>query len=275
MNNGFFSFSKSNTTTPSGLPLLTAPLSLGCINANQSFSVPKFVYQIFVKMWGAGGAGGQHSAPSTGGAGGYVGGQIDVLPDMILTFIVGGGGLYKAEGVGRLQVPPFGGGGYCGVIGYGGEGGGASMIYIGAALIAVAAGGGGGGYSWADEWGGAGGGLNGANANAVGNYGLGASQTAGGAGGYGTGSYLKGANGDTPDGGGGGGGGSGYFGGGAGSNATDGAGGGGSSFITGMLETLAGVVNVPGNAADGDRGVAGNGGAYRANGENGKIWVTF
>ena len=264
-NRGFYPFS----SMPSGA------FSFLSSNAGISYLIiPNNISRLLVKIWGAGGAGGNNNAGSVGGAGGYVEGYINILSFMtVLTITVGGGGTFKAAGVGRL-ARPIGGGGYAGVLGYGGEGGGASSIFLGSSPLAVAAGGGGGGWTSNNEYGGAGGGLTGSNAAAVGGYGLGGTQTAGGAGGYGTGLYLQGADADSPDGGGGGGGGSGYWGGGAGSNGTDGAGGGGSSFCsTAELFTIGGALSVPGNSTDPIRGTAGNGGAYRANGVAGLVYI--
>jgi len=245
----------------------------------RSYFIPEHVYEIYIKMWGAGGGGGHNNAAAKGGAGGYVYGKIPVLPGMTIKFITGGGGLYKAEGIVRT-TRPVGGGGFAGTTGYGGEGGGASQIWLNEVLQAIAAGGGGGGYSYGGEYGGAGGGLNGLDAADTGHgavYGLGASQEAGGAGGYGTGIYLQGADADSPDGGGAGGGGGGFYGGGAGSNGVDGGGGGGSSYAPGELKTIAGEVGtgIPANSTDTIRSTSGNGGAQNNNGVNGLIYVSF
>ena len=78
----------------------------------------------------------------------------------------------------------------------------------------------------------------------------------------------------------GGGGGGGYYGGGGGgSGDTNGhGGGGGSSFIdhTRVIagSTLGGTDEVPGNNADPNRGVAGNGGNAGASGTDGKFIIT-
>ena len=239
-----------------------------------SYFIPPYVYSVYVKMWGAGGGGGQNGSLSVGGGGGYTYGEINVLPGMTITFVTGGKGLYR-EANGVRITRPVGGGGFAGTTGYGGEGGGGSFVWLNMVLQAIAGGGGGGGYSSTGEYGGAGGGLTGLDAAAVGNYGLGATQTAGGAGGYGTGIYMQGADADSSDYGGGGGGGGGLYGGGAGSNGTDGAGGGGSGYAPGKLITFTGSGSTPPNSGDGIRGTAGDGGARITSGANGLIWVTF
>lgn len=209
--------------------------------SDQSWTVPAGVSNIYVKLWGAGGAGGGPgwSTGGFGGGGGHTRGIVPVTPGEILTIRVPRGG-YSNPGATNA---PFGGGSSTGGGDnqYAGGGGGYCGIFRGTAPILIAGAGGGGGCqtgSYGQNHGGAGGGLTGRRGecgrNNVGYTGGGGTQTAGGTGGNGgnssgnAGSYLQGGsvNGNVYGGGGGGG----YYGGGSGSyGASDMAGGGGGS----------------------------------------------
>lgn len=225
----------------------------------QTFTVPPYVSQLFVKLWGAGGGGGA----STGGAGAYVSGYLSVTPGQTLQVIVGGGGV-RATQPSLTEAGGFGGGGAAGSSGStfrAGSGGGRSAIQVVPGTDVVTAGGGGGAGSYfnnSSPVGGGGGAPNGSNGgisvNANGFAGQGGTLVSGGGGGSngtdGTasgGSQYTGGAGGTGSSYGGGGGGSGYFGGGGGgrSNAqarSCGGGGGGSSFTSNLTT----VTNTPG-----------------------------
>jgi len=95
----------------------------------QSWTVPAGVYRILVYMWGGGGgAASCFCNCAGGGAGGFVAGQIEVVPGETLTITAGAGGA----------------GNNCSGGGRGGKG---STIYRGATLLAAAGGGGGGSYN--------------------------------------------------------------------------------------------------------------------------------
>lgn len=207
---------------------------------------------------GAGGGGGANT-PEPGGAGGRTIGTIELLPNVTYKLLVGQGGVAIPPNTANSNVP-IGGGGLAGTLGYGGQGGGFTGLFLGsialgsATLTSVTAGinsnalmiaAGGGGASYESAPGGAGGGFLGG-AGAAG----GAGAPAGGGVFMGLGSYLGSGGGGTKgslagvalqgggcsnsgDGGGGGGGGGGYFGGGGGNglNPVGGGGGGGSGFI--------------------------------------------
>jgi hypothetical protein len=139
--------------------------------ADQKFTVPEGVTKIFVKAWGAGGAGGTKggwSHGSNGGGGGFSRGVLTVTPGEVLTIVVGSGGTVHQTAAG------YGGGGaatinsvdnrYCG-----GGGGRSAVVGKGGKQLIVAGGGGGGGSTksglfWGKgNSGGAGGGLFGEN----------------------------------------------------------------------------------------------------------------
>lgn len=254
----------------------------------QQFTVPIGVYSIFIKMWGAGGAGrGNNSNASSGGSGGFVSGELAVTPGEVLTIIVGGGGVNSGGG--------FGGGGV-GNNGAGG-GGGRSAIRRESTELATAGGGGGSGdddgcgsnndcnsllgcpnlnSTCRNGFGGAGGGLTGGiggagdltncPTNCLGDAGRGGTQSAGGiasssgAGGTGSsGAFLQGGAGGTGGCGvgittyGGGGGGGGYFGGSGGSAScqqlsNDDTGGGGGGGSSFVANLFGNVSNLQGNS---------------------------
>jgi len=215
---------------------------------DQKFNVPEGVTKIFVKVWGAGGAGGTQGGwgyGSDGGGGGFSRGVLTVTPGETLTIIVGQGGAVHQTGIG------YAGGGaatannqdnrYCG------GGGGRSAVVREKDELVVAGGGGGGGStrSWLfwgkGNSGGAGGGV--AGENGYSQYdekhsygGRGGEQNSAGAGGE-----VNGGPGNGSDGGNikvnsyGGGGGGGWKGGGSGAYSeknTMGGGGGGSGHIS-------------------------------------------
>ena len=255
--------------------------------ANQTFTVPANTTSITVYMWGAGG-GGYYPTQSYGGAGCYLTGTLTVTPGETLSILVGQGGTiqYPAQtGV----ATRFGGGGPIistggnGNAQYNGSGGGRSAIQrSGADIVSAGAGGGcgtqagsGNGHDGGTgSWTGTGG--NGANDK----YGLGGTQTAGGASqGNGlAGTALIGGRSD-PWGGGGGGG---YYGGGGGSdNNAYGSGGGGGSSYTALLTNASGsngtlnvapntasIYYVSGVAVGGTQALSGNGG-------NGRIVLVY
>src|SRR5215813_10601366 len=123
------------------------------VHKDQFWTVPAGVTQIKVKLWGAGGAGGNYAFNDIGGGGGFATGALTVTPGEILTVIVGGGGLPGAG-------PGAYGGGGGKANGVGGRGGGRSAVQnaAGTELITAGAGGGGGGVAQAYEVGGHGGG---------------------------------------------------------------------------------------------------------------------
>ena len=227
---------------------------------DQEFVVPPGVERIFVRLWGASGAGRTNIGSGVGGAGGngaYVSGYLNVTPGDRLTVIVGGQGLLNTGG--------YGGGGSLVNIqpdsqGYGG--GGRSALQLNQVDIVTAGGGGGADIGNIYGWGGDGGVYEGRSGVLYSGYsatGGGGTQTIGGAGGVGTpdglitfngtvGVRYRGGNGvstaTTFFGGGGGGG---YYGGGGGggynyyypgepiNGGTGGGGGGGSSYIDNLI----------------------------------------
>jgi hypothetical protein len=224
----------------------------GPTQSDQTWTVPDSVDSVTLKLWGAGGGSGDvgdltNSGPEgngyyqSGGAGGFVSGDLNVTPGENLTLMVG-----EAGGV-TAQNAPYSGGGWAGngavysssAIRSAGGGGGMSGVFIGnitpenATLIAGGGGGGGivsqqyldagirtngGAAAWPAGAAGSGGenapGASGANQTA-GGAGASASRNTGGNGGQFVGgvSYLSGN-----DGYGGGAGGAGWFGGGGGGN---------------------------------------------------------
>lgn len=247
--------------------------------ADQTFVVPVGVTYIFVKLWGAGGAGANAVTTSWtgagfGGGGGHTYGLIPVTPGETLYLVVGVAGQTNYTGA---QTPRYGGGGglysnnannvFCG------SGGGYCGIFrtsiSQANALLIAGGGGGGGASRHRDgnWGGAGGGLTGQQGNspydnrATSGGGPG-TQSAGGAAGATqstigiAGSALTGGYGSSDAYGGGGGGG--YYGGGGGGyyeTYTMGGGGGGSGYIKSTVllgATFTGTANIPANQKDND-----------------------
>lgn len=250
--------------TPYGIPTTSSSITTITFlytGANQTWTVPSAVSEIYVEVIGAQGT----TITSLGGAGGRVLCRIRVSPGDVLALIVGG------QSPNNTAVYGGGGnGGFCTTnsSNFAGAGGGLSAISSAFPLtqanaFVVAAGGGGGntGYSPVAH-GGAGGGLNGS--DGIGGFsrsevrGRGGSQAAGGA--RGTpydgnstlpiaGSALQGGNGGivaTSTHNGGGGGGAGYYGGGggAGGGASQGGGGGGSSWINPTSLALPGASNM-------------------------------
>ncbi len=235
------------------------------------FEVPcKGLYKL--EVWGA--KGGVCGSGSVAGAGGYSSGYVMLDSREDIYIVAGGTNGYN------------GGGSGCGT------GGGATHIGLSNNLLKdtdvddlfIVAGGGGAGsdgtFTWWDDSknkmrtdistlrGGAGGGLNGGNgSSSTGNgcyYGYGASQSAGGLGGYGNtslaGSYGQGGKGNGASGGGGGG----FYGGGGGTSCnTQSAGGGGSGYIGGVPEIeFKGNTYSPSTTAG-------------SNGDNGKAKITL
>lgn len=224
-------------------------------------------YEIQMFAWGAGGAGGYNAG--TGGAGGAAAGYMLVTPTSSYAIVVGGGGQSRAPNAGPGTAPE-GGGGLAGDLGYGGQGGGYSGIFVNSVsqLNAMLIAGGGGGGAYEGATGGAGGGTSGlAGGNGTEAGGGGGTQSAGGSSVSQTGSALQGGtSGPHSDDGGSGGGGGGYFGGGAGANSNPGSGGGGGSgyfneqrVYTAILSAGSGVT--PGDSTNSLRGTYGNGGA--------------
>jgi len=231
-------------------------------------------------LWGGGGGG----SGGTGGGGGAVYAQAVLSPGQLYNITVGGGGQTMAPNAGTGGTVS-GGGGLAGNTGYGGQGGGYSGIFVGAAAtqnaaIVIAGGGGGGAYEGAA--GGAGGGTTGASGGSGAEAGGGGgTQSTGGTSAHsGVGTALKGGDcGSSGDGGGGGGGGGGYWGGGAGSGANPGsAGGGGSSFISTFYTltgtSYAGSGTTPGDSGSSFRGSYGNGGSGAA-GTQGVVIIRY
>jgi len=245
----------------------------------QSFIVPTTTSSITVYMWGAGG-GGYYPTQSYGGAGCYLTGILPVTGGETLSVLVGQAGTIQFPAQTGLATRFGGGGGIISTGGNGnaqfnGSGGGRSAIQR-SSLDIVSAGAGGGCGTQA----GSGNGHNGGTGSWTGTggngaddkFGLGGTQTAGGASqGNGLGgTALVGGRAD-PWGGGGGGG---FYGGGAGSdNGSFGSGGGGGSSYTGLLSNASGsngtlnvapATNSPyyvsGVAVGGTQALSGNGG---------------
>ena len=219
--------------------------------ADQTFTVPAGVTKIFVKTWGAAGAGGTQGGwvyGSYGGGGGFSRGVLTVTPGETLTVVVGRGGRVNQ----KKDDVSYGGGApatnndvdnrYCG-----GGGGRSAVVRPADRVQLIVAGGGGGGGSTRSvalggkgNSGGAGGGLPGENGYSAydGKFrfgGRGGGQDLEGAGGETNGGFASGFDGGRPQtnsyGGGGGGG---WQGGGSGAYSepnTMGGGGGGSGYI--------------------------------------------
>lgn len=268
------------------------------VGNNQTYVVPDGVTSIKVKMWGAGGGGGNVGGWGVGypgGGGGYTESYMNVTPGQVLTVMVGQGGF---NGTTKTTYRTYGGGGIHCIWAasnnstncvYGGQGGGRSAIRIGNEDVLTAGGGGGGGSSRSAilrQTGGAGGGLIGQKGFAE-DFALagggGGTQSSGGAVTYGAGvagaKYLGGSHNTATTYGGSGGGG--WYGGATGTYIepnTMGGGGGGSSYIgdSSLVNpiTLRGNLNVPAKAFDLDNGGAGAGGAASVNGSAGKVIIT-
>jgi hypothetical protein len=255
------------------------------LGKDQSWTVPAGVTQITVKLWGAGGAGGNYVFNDMGCGGGFATGVLSVTPGEQITIIVGAGG---EPGAG----PGAYGGGGGKQNGVGGRGGGRSAIRnaTGTELITAGAGGGGGGVAQAYEVGGHGGGGLIAQPDNWLPYGGGAgTQTKGGEAGHRKhsdvnstsgvgepGSQFLGGYANRYDNGYNGSGGGGYYGGGSGTDYGDGAGGGGSSFIPAGGKTIAATDTVPGNISDPDyKYPAGYGGQKGKPGSCGLIVIIY
>jgi len=186
-----------------------------------------------LEAWGA--QGGNDTAGTPGGLGGYASGTINLTAGQTLNIYVGGQGGTSNYNSGTGSSAGWNGGG---AGGYGSGGGGATDARIGSSKIIVAGGGGGAaGWNSTSYAGGTGGGATGGTGIGNGSYtpAYGGSQTAGGAGGNwsNTESGSLGKGGDSVSGSGGGGGGGGYYGGGAGVLS---GGGGGSGYIGGVTQ---------------------------------------
>jgi len=250
---------------------------------DQIFTVPDNVHRITVKLWGAGGAGGNYTFNDLGGGGGFSMSTLNVIPGEKYKIIVGGGG---ANGAG---AGAYGGGGSKDV-GIGGRGGGRSAFQnINAEELIAAGGGGGGGASTLNNFdgrgfasGSAGGGKGGQWINWVFNNGMPGNQQAGGTGGTNGGCTCGSVNGSQFlggqallfDDGRNGSGGGGYFGGGSGTDRADGGGGGGSGHILPGGNMVAGSWEIPGNISDPDYAdSAGYGGQKGKPGKSGLVVI--
>jgi len=259
----------------------------------QTFTVPPCVFQIYVKMWGAGGGGGFWAA---GGSGAYVGGFMTVVPGSQIHLLVGQGGCLNGS-------TTFGGGGAAGSSsnswGYKAASGGGRttlQLVIGSDYVTVGGGGGAGVGTGNQPFGGGGGAPigndGGSNASGTLGVGRGATTMAGGEPSTGgsvnsvAGSALQGSSGASSAMGGGGGGG-GFYGGSGGSGNTSGGasvigGGGGGSSFTNNLTSVVNLVgtnggynlNIAPNSTDGDyvSGI-GAGAAHSTCGGNGQVVI--
>lgn len=118
--------------------------------ANQTFTVPKNVNKIKVKVWGAGGGGNNNAYYNVtygGGGGGFSTGLLAVSSNQVLNITVGQGGVVNST------AATFGGGGTGGTsdLSKGSSGGGLSAIWSGTPFVLgnelIIAGGGGGASS--------------------------------------------------------------------------------------------------------------------------------
>jgi hypothetical protein len=248
--------------------------SINTGNTTVTWKVPANVYNITVKMWGAGGQGGYSSSQTNqGGGGGYTYEALSVIPGESLSIIVGQQGGAVATG-----QKSFGGGGArkAGT----GVGGGGGRSEISGSFGRVVAGGGGGGSDGNSYWvGGAGGGSSGT-AGSGPTGGGGGTQVSGGTSSCGVGAANTGGDVCRPTGYGGAGGG-GWYGGGAGGTdgSGDSAGGGGSGHTVTVNGTMtAGSGQTPGNASDAliaanTYGVIGKGGNGAGGGYGGLVYI--
>jgi len=147
--------------------------------ADQTYTVPAGVPEVWIALGGAAGGNGVYSTGEASGAGGFTEIELDVVEDDVILIQVGRGGLvggaaFTAGGDGGW---PDGGGGGRGDA-CGGGGGGSTRVWLNGVLQAVA--GGGGADAASNAWGGAGGGLVGEGATRGSGAGEGGSQVAGG-----------------------------------------------------------------------------------------------
>lgn len=252
--------------------------------SDQYWTVPAGITQIQVKLWGAGGAGGNYVFNDMGGGGGFATATLTVLPSEQYKIIVGGGG-QPGFGSGAYG----GGGGKSG--GVGGRGGGRSAIRDISEVELITAGGGGGGGGGSTDNNGAGiasGGAGGGFLGQVNSWppfnGYPGTQDEGGLGGSNPDHGVSGASGSQfyggeailIDNGYNGSGGGGYFGGGGGVDIGDGGGGGGSSYIPSGGTTIGGNFNIPGNLSDIHYiNNSGYGGQKGQSGNNGLIVILY
>jgi hypothetical protein len=227
-----------------------------------------------IKIWGAGGAGGDYDITSgeLGGPGGFATATFTVAAGTTLSIVVGAGGLADGAGTPDGVGVPNGGGGKKTDVGtnWSGGGGGLCAVFVGSVdysdvtsadaglaskSLIIAGSGGGGGYYVTSDGGGYGGGTDGGagmnrTGGSSGGSGGGGSATAGGAAGSGgsggtAGSFLQGATNSLENGASGtqgGGGGAGWYGGGSGSTQNSGGGGGGGS---GMIASITSGTSLP------------------------------
>lgn len=240
---------------------ITGPLKT-YYTTTTTITIPQFVTQMTVKLWGAGG-----NAGSSGGSGG------------------GGGYAFKTVTVksGQSYIITIGQPSQGGSSTFGGAGGGMSILQSSNPFTTLAiAGGGGGGGSNAGGGGGQKGfessGQNGGSPGSNGSGGAGGIISTGTAAGSAGSAYISNSGGGGGNGNGGGGGGAGYGGGGSGNtsagNNGSGGGGGGNFGDT----TANGALTVPGNNADTDypgSNFAVGGSVGSATGKQGYAVVTF
>lgn len=228
-------------------------VTFGPTGSQQSWTVPTGISQFLIKLWGAGGAGGNAGGwgyASRGGGGGFSLALVPCTPGTTYYLVVGVGGQTNYTGG---TTPRYGGGGgFVNNTGnkYTGSGGGLTGIFTGSTpsqsnAVLIAGGGGGGGSSRQQDGngGGAGGGIFGQHGDSAYDSkptyaGGGGTQSTGGTAIGTAGSALEGGRTNTNTYGGGGGGG--YYGGGGGAYSEDdtmGGGGGGSGFINSSLTT--------------------------------------
>jgi len=225
---------------------------------DQSWTSPASTTDLTFYLVGAGGGAMNAAGRGSGAAGGFATGTYAASSSTVFKIIVGQGGNGTVH-----TLNTYGGGGKADY----GSGGGRSAIRIGTATedLITAGGGGGGGYD--AKCGGAGGGTTGQDAvvrTANSEHGKGATQTAGGAGGYsvnnrtgGTGVKYQGGLGQDDSGGGGGG----YWGGGGGGDNI-GAGGGSGYFNPSLVtdaQLVQGTCNAPGSSSALAYGISYNG----------------
>lgn len=247
--------------------------------------IPQSTFNGYIEMWGAGGAGSGGDAGANnggvGGPGGFVAGYMKFIANQTYILHVGQGGIFNSNS------RAFGGSGGGNAPNSMGGGGGATGLFLSSATFAnslIIAGAGGGGSSRYS--GGFGGGLSaGGGATCTQTAASPGTQSGGGAGGYhssyGTapaGGQLSGGNPGTW----GGGGGSGYYGGGGGIDAGcyGGSGAGGCSYTSSQITGATHITGSMGNTTAPNnsntyRGTSGNGGAARADGQNGKMLITL